>query len=96
MIKVRNALVSGVMGASALIVPATVPAQPAGADTVSTVSTASTLVSAAKPCSKHKNPARCYARRGSGGGGGGGGGGIDRGISDDSVTRGGSGGGIDN
>ncbi|MDP9867648.1 MULTISPECIES: hypothetical protein [Streptosporangium] len=94
MIKVRNALVSGVIGASALIVPATVPAQPAGADTVpmaSTVSTASTLVSAAKPCSKHKNPARCYARHGSGGGGGGGGG-----ISDDSVTRGGSGGGIDN
>jgi hypothetical protein len=66
MINVRNALGAGVMLASILIAPAMV-ATPAAA-AAETVSISSTLTSVQKPCRKHKNPARCRARRGGYGG----------------------------
>ncbi|MFF5204716.1 hypothetical protein [Streptosporangium sp. NPDC000396] len=79
MIKVRNALAAGTMVASALIVPATMPGQFAGAETVAKSAAASTLTSAEHPCWKHRNPARCRRRGHGGGGGNDGGGGSDYG-----------------
>jgi hypothetical protein len=69
MFKLKNALAAGTIVASALIAPVTMPAQFAGAsaDTVAGT-TASALTFAGKPCSKHKNPAQCRARRGGGAG----------------------------
>jgi hypothetical protein len=78
MINVRSALGTGMMLASVLIAPVTIPApSAAGAETVFTPST---VTSVQKPCRRHKNPARCRARRGGHGGisGVGGGGGIGR------------------
>lgn len=86
MIKIRNALLAGAMGASALIAPVTMPAQLASAETVAgTPSTTPVLTSLGHPCREHKNPAKCFERYGGGGGGD---------IGDDDITRPG-GGGID-
>lgn len=86
MIKIRYALAAGAMGASALIVPVTMPAQLASAEpvAVTAVATTSVLTSAADPCDKHKNPAKCREKRGGG----------DDELSDDNITRP-EGGGVD-
>jgi hypothetical protein len=63
MIKLKNALAAGAMVASALIVPATMPAQFADADAVAGT-TSSAFTAVAKPCSRHRNPERCRARQG--------------------------------
>ncbi|MFD8533131.1 hypothetical protein ACFV0L_37555 [Streptosporangium canum] len=70
MIEIRNALAAGTMVASALIAPVTMPAQSAGAESTARSTSASHLTSAQKPCSQHKHPAKCRARRGGDGGGG--------------------------
>ncbi|MEU7892956.1 hypothetical protein AB0B45_08820 [Nonomuraea sp. NPDC049152] len=65
MSKIRNALAAGAMGASALIVPVTMPAQLANAEPVAgTVSVTAVLASSAAPCDSRKNPAKCRARHG--------------------------------
>ncbi|WP_433251294.1 hypothetical protein ACQPYK_05680 [Streptosporangium sp. CA-135522] len=99
MLAIRNALVAGTMAASALIAPVTSSAQAATTGTMAEMSKTTTspiLTSAQKPCSKHKNPAKCRARHGAGHGkshGGGGGGGIS---DDGQPGLGGTGAGIDN
>ncbi|MFE3455403.1 hypothetical protein ACFXJ8_41460 [Nonomuraea sp. NPDC059194] len=66
MIKIRYALAAGVMGASALIVPVTMPAQLASAVPVAGTAFATThvLVPAEDPCAKHKNPQKCREQPG--------------------------------
>ncbi|ACZ88505.1 hypothetical protein [Streptosporangium roseum] len=96
MIEIRNALAAGTMVASALIAPVTMPAQSAGAESTARSTSTSHLTSVQKPCSEHKHPAKCRARRsggGSGGGGGGKGGGDVIGGLDDDHGPGSSGGG---
>ncbi|WP_326819554.1 hypothetical protein [Streptosporangium sp. NBC_01756] len=94
MIKLRNALVAGTMLASALVAPMAMQIQSAGAATATeTVS----VTSAQKPCWKHRNPEKCYARNHGGGGGGGHhGGGGDSSDFDDDFSPGGGGSGINN
>ncbi|MFD1936282.1 hypothetical protein ACFSKW_32905 [Nonomuraea mangrovi] len=86
MIKIRHALAAGAMGASALIVPVTMPAQLASAEPVAgtAVATAPVLSSAADPCARHKNPQKCREQRGGG----------DDELGDDNITRP-EGGGVD-
>ncbi|MEV8637191.1 hypothetical protein AB0395_36670 [Streptosporangium sp. NPDC051023] len=82
MIKVRNALVAGALGASALIVPVTMPAQLAGAATV-----AAPALTAPQPCRPgHK----CHPRHGGGGGG------LDDSLDDNRMPGSSGGAGIDN
>lgn len=69
MIELRNVLAAGAMVASALLIPVTMPAQPAAAGTApqGTVSSAHGFL--AKPCWKYNNPrtrAACYRWRGYG------------------------------
>ncbi len=66
MIKIRYALAVGAMAASALVVPLTMPAQPAGAVPVAgtAFATAHVLASADDPCAKHKNPQKCREQSG--------------------------------
>jgi hypothetical protein len=92
MINVRNALGTGIMLASILVAPVTIPAPAVAAS--ETLSTPSTLTSVQKPCRKHRHPARCRARRGGRGGNfsrSGISGGIDDGIGRSGIGRGGFG-----
>lgn len=94
MIEIRNALAAGTMVASALIAPVTMPAQSAGAESTARSTSASHLTTVQKPCSKHKNPAKCRARHSGGGHGKGSGIGKDIiGDLDDDHGPGSSGGG---
>ncbi|MEV7907886.1 hypothetical protein [Streptomyces anulatus] len=92
MINIRNALAAGAMGASALVVPMTMPAQLAHAGTVAGVTLSTPALTAAlKPCRHGK----CHSRHPTSPGPGGGL--LDDGISDNRVPGGGGGGsGIDN
>ncbi|WP_344918871.1 hypothetical protein, partial [Streptosporangium oxazolinicum] len=62
MTKIRNALAAGAVMASALVVPAAMSTSFAAADTLA-MTTPTTLTFLLKPCSEHKNPDRCRARR---------------------------------
>lgn len=87
MSKIRNALAVGAMGASALLVPVTMPTQLANAVTVAgTVSAEPVLASSAGPCQYARNPTKCRAKLGYSHGNGTIGDGIDDTLGDDSIT----------
>ncbi len=86
MIKIRNALAVGAIGASVLVVPVTMPTQLASAVSVAgTLSAAPVLASSAGPCEFASNPSKCRSMLGYSHGNGMGSGGLGDSL-DDSIT----------